>query len=555
MIPNSVISNIEKKLHWIIPVLLMLFIVSSVLPPFLTLYERPSFIEDYEYEASQWIKENASRDTLLVSDQASMLFLSGLTDTTTLVHLTQNFPKEYPLDAQRLSLIYQLFLTDNAYKVYDFLSELEELGVTTEEYYTSFQPLENPEYLIVISPRTSMWVDWGGKPVIWYPNNNVYSNKPTSLSIRDAYLTKFFDENLFDLLYADEDKIYIFKPVWSEIFQATDYPGEVGENVDDALLLFDFNEDPEKTLYDKSGNKNDGIIIGTTWSNEETRKALEFDIDDYVLVPQHESLNITEELTLEAWIKPENMTHVGWHTIICKGSNYVYQLLYNDEIKTLAMGLKIGGKPYFVEFPYVPDGVWHHLVGTYKSGEFKIYLDGVLSKSRNDILGSIDTNDEPLTVGNRRNSNNAFLNHWNGSIGEIRIYNRILMPDEITAHFEGNPDEVYTIRRATVRENDAGYMVEKSLELMSKEETEIKMNVMISDNSSNMTAFRWELFDETTGTFFYSKDVKVNEFSQANTYEYIKTTISISYEPVHNLQLRIYFADNVDVSIKKVFVK
>lgn len=549
-------TTLVIKLHWIIPIFLVILTISSVIPHFLTLYGRPSFIEDYEYEASQWIKENSSRDTLLVSDQASMLFLSGLCDKVALVQLTQSFPEGYTLDVQRLSLIHQLFLTGDAYKAYVLLLELEELGVTTEEYYRSFQPLEDSNYLIIISPRTSLWVDWGGKNVIWYPNGNVYNNKPANLSIRQGYLTKFFDETLFDLLYEDEGKIYIFKPLWSEIFQATDYPSEVGENVDDVTLLFDFNEDTNPNLYDKSGNKNDGAIIGATWSTGEPRNALEFDgVDDYVLVPNHKSLNITEELTLEAWIKPGNMTDIGWYEIISKGSNYVYQLLYNNEIMKFGMGLRIGDKPYFVEIPYVPDGAWHHLVGTYKSGDFNIYLDGVLNNSRTNILGSIDVNAEPLTIGNLQKSDNISVCHWHGKIGEIRIYNQALTPDEIKAHFEGNPDEVYHIRQSTVRENNPGYMIEKSLKILYNKETEIKMNIKINDNSSNVTAFRWEIRDSTTGDFVYEKNVTTNEFGQVDKYEYLSTGIILLPKPTHLYQFRIFFADKVDVSIKEIYLK
>jgi len=554
---NSIFSSkLKQKFIWVISILLLVLIFSSLIPQYLTLYERPSFIEKYEYEAAKWIKENASKNTLLISDQASMLFLSGLTDTITLVHLTQNFPTTYPLDIQRLSLIYQLFLTDNGYEVYELLSELKILGVTTEQYFTSLRPLEYPDYLIVISPRTSKWVDWGGKTVIWYPNDNVYSNKPTSLSIKNDYVMKFFDENLFELLYEIENKIYIFKPIWSEIFQARDFPGEVGKNMDDAVLRFDFTEETETIVYDKSGNENDGSIIGATWYTDDSHNALEFNgLADYVFVTDHESLDITSELTLEAWIKPENMTGVGWHEIISKGSNYVYQMLYNDEIRKLGIGVRIDGKTNFVELPYIPDGAWHHIVGTYKSNEFNVYFDGVLNKSRNDIQGSINTNDEPLVLGSLLTGGNVSTNHWNGSIGEICIYNRILTPDEITAHFEGDYTDVYSIRQVNVRENNAGYMVEKLLEIIPKEETVIKINGLVKDNSLDMIALRLDLVDKTTKKLVGSKEIKSNDFGQANTYEYIEKNFSITSESPHNLLLKIYFADNVTVNLKEIFIK
>jgi hypothetical protein len=534
----------------------MILVTASVIPNFLSLYGRSSFIENYEYEAAQWIKENSSQNTLLLSDQATMLLFSSLCDKYTLVHLTQNYPEGYPIDVQLLSFIYNLFLTTDPLKVYTSLMEIKALPIQTEEYYQSFQPIKNPDFLIIISPRTSLWADWGGKTVIWYPNGNVYNNKPANLSIRQDYLSKFLDSKFFNLVYQEEGKIYIFKPLWSEIVQSKDYPGQVGENSDAAALLYNFNEMSGTTLHDTSGNLNDGKIIGSTWVNSGNRTALYFNgVDDYVVVPNQKSLNITEEITLEAWIKPETMTDVRWYEILCKGSNYVYHLFYNnDPQKTLDMGVKIGGTNYFLEEPFVPDGLWHHLVGTYKSGDFRLYLDGILVKSKSSVQGDIDSNAESLTIGSLLKGNVSACN-WHGEIGEIRIYNRVLAQDEITAHFESNYQKFYNLRSATVREDTPGYMIEIPLQTLNSEETRIKLNVKVSDTSPNMTAFRCEILDETTGNLIYEQNVTASQFSIAGDYQFISTGIILLPNQTDVYKFRVFFSCNVDVTFKEIYIK
>lgn len=547
--------HIRIKIRWIIPILLIILATSSVIPNFLSLYGRSSFIEDYEYKAAQWIKENSSQNTLLVSDQATMLLFSGLCDKYTLVHLSQNYPKGYPTDMQLLSFIYDLFLSNGPLKAYTFLSELKALPIGTEEYYQSFQPIKNPDFLIIISPRTSLWVNWGGKTVIWYPNGNVYNNKPANLSIRQDYLSKFFDMSFFDLVYQDEGKIYIFKPLWSEIVQSKDYPGQVGKNSDDAALIYNFTEVSETTLHDTSWNLNDGEILGPTWINNGNRTALYFNgVGDYVIVPNQKSLNITEEITLEAWIKPETLTDVRWYEILCKGSNYVYCLFYNNDLKTLDMGIKIGGTNNFLEAPFVPDGIWHQLIGTYKSGDFRLYLDGVLVKTKTYVQGNIDSNAEPLTIGNLLNANASICN-WLGEIGDVRIYNRALTQDEITSHFKGNYQEFYNQRTATVRKDTPGYMIEAPLQTMNSEKTEIMINAKVSDISLNMTAFRCEILDETSGNLIYEQNITASQFSNTDDFHFISTGIILLPTQTDVYKLRIFFAGNVDVAFKEIYIK
>jgi hypothetical protein len=67
----------------------------------------------------------------------------------------------------------------------------------------------------------------------------------------------------------------------------------------------DDNDIFSSTLYDKSGSGNDGTIYGATSGvNGKIKQALSFDgTDDYVEVTDNSSLDITDAITLSAWVE------------------------------------------------------------------------------------------------------------------------------------------------------------------------------------------------------------------------------------------------------------
>jgi hypothetical protein len=76
-----------------------------------------------------------------------------------------------------------------------------------------------------------------------------------------------------------------------------------------------FDEGEGTIAHDYSGNSNDGTIYGATWVDGKVGKALSFDgVDDYVRVNDSSNFDITDAITIEAWIKPIKTT--GDHQII-----------------------------------------------------------------------------------------------------------------------------------------------------------------------------------------------------------------------------------------------
>jgi len=188
----------------------------------------------------------------------------------------------------------------------------------------------------------------------------------------------------------------------------------------------------------------DGTISGATLDLDGGRfpgkACLEFDgTDDYVVVPSSEHLNFNEQFTLEVWVKypypdkAQGRDVFGRATSI-NGPGYAFWVnnggLFCLFVRDTEARLV---EPYGVD--RYDDYRWHHFVGTYKKGEEAImYADGneVGREERGSkmILEDI-RNNEPLKMGI------CIKAAFNGSIGEIALYNRVLEPEEVKEHYKG----------------------------------------------------------------------------------------------------------------------
>ncbi|MBN2602607.1 MAG: type IV pilin [Candidatus Thermoplasmatota archaeon] len=73
--------------------------------------------------------------------------------------------------------------------------------------------------------------------------------------------------------------------------------------------VWHFDEGSGGVAFDSSGRENHGTIFGAQWSTGVNDSALYLDgIDDYIDVPDSESLDISEQISIESWLKPQNNT-------------------------------------------------------------------------------------------------------------------------------------------------------------------------------------------------------------------------------------------------------
>ena len=196
---------------------------------------------------------------------------------------------------------------------------------------------------------------------------------------------------------------------------------------------FDGNAD------DLSGYGNDGTVHGAALTADRfgnANSAYDFDgVGDYIRVPDAPQLNGMSSLTLSIWVKTVDADH--WSEILNKYNHTGDKLdgSYN-------LGVDIGGQVAFqyntaskyvikISNDSLPTDSWHHIAGVYTGTQGRIYIDGNLAAlSRNDLdsSGLVNSIADDLLIGSGFNGN--LEGFFNGSLDDVRIYNRALSASE-----------------------------------------------------------------------------------------------------------------------------
>ncbi len=202
---------------------------------------------------------------------------------------------------------------------------------------------------------------------------------------------------------------------------------------DGLVAAYGFNEGSGTVAYDQSPNQNHGTLTnGVTWfSSGKFGKSLNFDgTNDMVIVPNSISLNITSELTLEAWVYP-NAKLSGWDSILIKErtENLAYALYANTQSSNLPSGqISQNAVIYKAEGgTRLQKNVWTHIAVTYDGAILRLYQNGDLVSAMN-LPGTIDSSAGNLIIGGSTVLSSRF---FPGRIDEVRIYNRALDASEI----------------------------------------------------------------------------------------------------------------------------
>ena len=203
----------------------------------------------------------------------------------------------------------------------------------------------------------------------------------------------------------------------------------------------------DKSIYQRTAYLVNGPESGAGYIDN----GLVFDgVDDYVYVKDYRGISGANPRTISAWIKAEPdlsnedetlRTIVSWGKVDRNDKNKKVMFLLDDSTGQLALAIYgarlLGGAD-------LEDGLWHHVALVLPSGanninQVKLYVDGseiatnaenldaVINTALTEdvIIGAFDDNKAPGIQSGIRN--------FNGSIDEVRVYNRDLSATEIEA--------------------------------------------------------------------------------------------------------------------------
>lgn len=183
------------------------------------------------------------------------------------------------------------------------------------------------------------------------------------------------------------------------------------------------------TAIDSEGGHDGTLFNNPTWVTGVLDGALDFDgSDDYIRVPHDDKLILTDAFTLSAWVTANNT--FGYHTIINKGTSgnnqdYWFGIWGN----WLTLGFYTGGGFQYVEAQMTS---WNPAQPTHFTATFdnaadtvNLYVNGTLLHTATQTFEPLPGT-EDLVIGQSQLSE-----RWNGMLDDIRIYDRVLSPEEI----------------------------------------------------------------------------------------------------------------------------
>jgi cysteine-rich repeat protein len=197
-------------------------------------------------------------------------------------------------------------------------------------------------------------------------------------------------------------------------------------------------DDASSPAVDSSSNGNDGSYVNGPVQSSSVPAGISFadtssyafdGVDDYVGIPNNAALQLSKG-SLSAWIKTADAGS-SYRSIFAKGN--AYGLFLKDNV---LISYDWGSASDRTTGVNLADNTWHHVVLSFDSGVTngtKIYIDNVLS-----LTTTITVNDQLIAseIG-RGGTNGGQAQLFNGLIDDVRIYNDVFVPAQVTELSDG----------------------------------------------------------------------------------------------------------------------
>lgn len=202
------------------------------------------------------------------------------------------------------------------------------------------------------------------------------------------------------------------------------------------LLRFD------NSTNDSSNSRNDGTGSGGLDCNQTVQgmilSACAFNgINSAVNVSNNAATNVTGNFTIEAWVRPESS---GTKSIASKfetGNNQRSYALFLNSNDNIDFRISSDGSSVInaVSNTTLSNNAWYHVAGVFRTNtSLDVYVNGVLeNNNKSSVPSSAFGSAVATTVGGKGGAAASF---FNGTIDEVRLYNRSLNTSEVKEHFE-----------------------------------------------------------------------------------------------------------------------
>jgi len=203
------------------------------------------------------------------------------------------------------------------------------------------------------------------------------------------------------------------------------------------LLWLPLDEDSGCFAYDLSQYNNDGSLKPDCPTNSPIWGSLIFDgIDDYVEVPSSLSLDITDAITMEVWVKLNPGGSDTWYDIVRRSTGY--EISVSRDTGIIEVALNDGSWHWYDSLSSINlDGsTWYHIAVTWEktNGKVKIYINGNLDRELNGITTTLQPSGS-LWIGGASTAWSTY-----GNIDNPRIWKIVLTPEQIHSIYQEGVD-------------------------------------------------------------------------------------------------------------------
>lgn len=271
---------------------------------------------------------------------------------------------------------------------------------------------------------------------------------------------------------------------------------------------------------DSSGAENDGTANSVTYVAGKIRQAGSFDgANSYINVPDSADLMPTA-FTISVWVNPTD--YLSQYTRVLEKGGYLngggYGLEFNDS-GSHKMHLTIWDNLTAVVLATtsdIPTGALTHIVATFDGATAKVYVNGGYEAKVSAVMTS---NTFPLKIGGR----GVAQDNFKGIIDDLRIYNQVLTPDEIT--------KIYNIGFTTNN-------VDAPVEVKSITFNRISVAASLQ-KLATLSNYSWYL-DYDNDIHFFEKNTEPAPFSITDTSgNYIYDSLEVT-DDISQLRNRVY---------------
>lgn len=360
------------------------------------------------------------------------------------------------------SIIFSTKLFDSSYR--KPITIQERSGKNLTDYPIKLIiPYENGMQSDFDDLRFSYLNQYGAEEYVYYWIQNKIDNQNATVWIKVPYIP------------ADgTSTIYMYFGNLNAISESNSY-NTGADPIENLVLYMPLDEGSGNTIYDMSPSNNTGNISNAIWVDGKWGKALYFNgnPDNYAVI-SNKNLSGMSAITIANWVNiksfPTQWVPIGPHGSAGAVSNR-YGLHWNTNNHFRPHINEYG--PDLSYSPGLQLNRWYHVVMVYNGSTFFIYLNGTLVAQGGTASGIVNPINR-LTIGRIWLYDDGWKDNWylNGTIDELRIYNKALTAEEISilynAPFSGtiapkspvsymqarailNPDKTISIENSTKR--------------------------------------------------------------------------------------------------------